>query len=343
MDLLSGEPARALLVDPGFVARWRVLWEDCGSGVFRSPDFVQAAISAEPGAPVVLTESKDQNLLGLWVLAPQGAGVLGPPGGAETLRQGWLASPLDGGFFIERAVMALVRAGLGPEIRLHRLPPGLPLDWARSSREVGRVSRVSTPNAAFVGLDAERAKKPIDDKLHAPQLAAWKALGKVSLELNPSDAVEWIGAAAEWHDQRCHDQGLALRYQAEPRRIDLLRRVAGGPLQVQVLRAGGQVVSVQAFYAYGKEALLALAAERPTLEPIAPGLIHWSLLEPWLLSLGVTEVDVTAGPTWLGLLSTRRAQLESVTIYGRRWDRVRGDAQQALVSLSRWALSRLEG
>lgn len=343
MDLLSGEAARALLVEPSFVGRWRALWQECGAGVFRSPEFVQAAISADPGEPVVLTESKGNVLLGLWVLAPQGLGVLGPPGGAETLRQGWLASPLDGGFFIERAAMAVVRAGLGPELRLHRLPPGLPLDWARSDREVGRVSRVSYPNASYVGLDPERAKKPIDDKLHAPQLAAWKALGKVSLELNPSDAAEWIGAAAEWHDQWCHDQGLARRYQAEPRRTDLLRRVAGGPLNVQVLRAGGQVVSVQAFYGYGKEALLALAAERPTLEPIAPGLIHWLLLEPWLLSQGVTEVDVTAGPGWLGLLSTRRVQLESVTIYGRRWDRVRGDAQQALVSLSKWALSRLEG
>lgn len=343
VEVLTQEVARKRLFDPDFLRRWEALWRDCGAGVFRSPAFVRAAIEADPGAPVVVVEGQGDALTGLLVLAPKAPGILGPPGGGETLRQGWLSTPLDGGYFIERAVQAVLHRGLAHEIHLERLPPDLALDWARSQREVGRIARTRNPEARYVELDAVRAQKPIEDKLHAPQLAAYKALGKAKLELDPPDASSLVQLAAGWHDDRCRDQGFAERYRPEPRRIELLQRIAGSALQVQVLRAGQEVLSVQAYYPYGKEVLLALAAEHPRHESAAPGLIHWWLLEPWLLSLGAPMVDVSAGPVWLGLLAGRRAMLESVTLYGRRRDRLRGDARAAMVSLSRWALSRIEG
>ncbi|MEQ8275771.1 MAG: hypothetical protein RMA76_39015 [Deltaproteobacteria bacterium] len=333
-----------LQADPAWAAKWADLWASC---TFATPflhiDAIAAWRARSTAACVLAYElDADGELVGAFPIVEDGKRWVGW-GGAYALRHGWLARPLRGSFFAERAVVEIHRRMPEATVHLDDLPDVAPTDWTGRRRPAGRIVRVESTEESRIDLDGDEVSKPLDKRANSAQLSALRKLGKIEREDNLDAA--GLEAAFEWWDRHARATSRPQRYDEDRR--DFLRRIADrltvSALFLKPQKKGSERRMISAFvgHAHGAHLDVECLAEAPDFEQWSAAYLHWLMLEPEVYARGVRHVGLKGMPQWLGWLGAPSPRVH-VRLLGPTHQRVRHDAKDRFLGLSQWALARLE-
>lgn len=344
IGVVFGPQAAQRLSDPTFAAQWDALHARCAFATpFLRRSFVEAwrAERPEVALAMAIETSPDGGLVGVLPIARSGDDAWSGFGGAAARRHGWLAQPLMGSYFAERAALALGRQLPTAVIRFESLPSAAPEDWTSRARRAGRIARVEAIEGTEIRLDRADVHHSLDKRANSTQLASLRKLGELERTDDVDDDLLLLGTT--WSDRFAEATAKSPNY--APWRRRLLKRVRDQlAVSALVLRAKGRparAISVIAGYPHEDRLELELVAEDPEHEQWSPAYLHWLMLEPALAKRGVVTVSGAGLPpwlTWLGAPSERRR----VQLLCSTADRLRYDATTRVVDLSRWALGRIE-
>lgn len=233
VSVLTGRAARPG-GDPA-LAGWRDLAEACPwSTPYGCPDLAQAWYEAHEAIfePVVLYEQgADGQLEGLLALARHlTSGEIVPAVHRDASVYGWLARPLRGSYFLERALEAFGEHFPKQNLELEALPDGAPIDWAGPGRRLGRWARVESAHHWRMRFDPERAKKKLDKRANSQQVSGLKRRGEMRFErrLDAPTLERWLPDFARWFDAFAVDTGLSPRFEDHPEELTFWRRLTDG-------------------------------------------------------------------------------------------------------------------
>lgn len=339
-----GPQADQLEADPAWSSKWGDLYGACGFATpFLHWDFLRAWRSHAASERALAYELDAEGaLLGAFPIA-RGPDRWTGWGGPHALRHGWLARPLLGSFFAERAVLELHRQLPDVIVHLDDLPDDAPTDWTSRKRPSGRIARMESTEAPRIELDGAAVSEPLDKRANTAQLKALEKLGRMEREDGLADDA-W-DTVFDWWDRHAVATSRPIRYTAERRAI--VRQVAPlavvSALYLEPPKKGAERRLVSAFvgYPYGAHLDVECLAEAPDFEQWSASYLHWLMLEPLLFARGVRHVGVKDMPTWLGWLGAP-ARRANVRLLGPASERFKHDAAGRLLGLSKWALGRLE-
>ncbi len=339
-----GPQADQLEADPAWASKWTDLVRSCAFATpFLHTDFLAAWRGIDRAERALAYELDGSGaLLGAFPIVKAGDRWCGW-GAGYALRHGWLARPLLGSYFAERAALALHRQLPDAVIHLDDLPDDAPVDWTSRRRASGRVVRMESTEAPRIELDGDEMARPLDKRANSAQLKALEKLGRIQREDGLDDDA-W-SKVFDWWDGHAVATSRPVRYTPERRR--LVREVA--PLTVvsalyltpKKKGAARELVSAIVGYPYGAHFDLECIAEAPDFEQWSAAYLHWLMLEPELYARGVRHVGAMDMPAWVGWLGAPQGRAH-VRLLGPAARRLRHDAADRLVGLGKWALGRLE-
>lgn len=333
------------------LASWQGLLEACPWATpYDSPAVVgawYAAFGAKYEPVVVCETGPDGELVGLLALAQdRRCGQLVPAVHRIASVQGWLARPLRGSYFLERALVALFERFPGQNLEFRALPEGAPTDWARPGRSVGRHARLSPVHRRFVAFDPERAAKKLDKRAESQQLAGLKKRGELRFEpaLDAKTLQGILPELARWFDRHAVDAGRAARFSEHSYELDFW---AGLPAQsprcmASVLWVQGEPAAATVGLSSDTRFHLVWGVDNPAFETLAPSQVLWLMLEEHLLGQGVVDSDITSGLDWMHLGAAEVRPTLGVNLLFDPRARLAHDANRAAVGLSRWALALID-
>ncbi len=251
----------------------------------------------------------------------------------------WLARPLRGSFFVERALASYG----GADELVFAPPPSCPLDWASPHRALGRRVRQASRGRSWVLLNSERAHTPLEQKANGHQLTRLKKTGALKFEIRSAHGTPAVlETGRQWALERMRSQGLPIP-PGHAHRMTLLSLLADDPAcVVSTLSQGHHIISVAAGWRDGDCFCVELMAESPQLESASPSLIHFFFLEEVLAKRGVRRCEVSRGPDWLRYMASEKDGQEVRILY-RPTARVGQDVAEGAVRWARKALHWLEG
>ncbi|MBD1397721.1 GNAT family N-acetyltransferase [Pontibacter sp. JH31] len=310
VELLIGEPVFAMLEDRDFQNGWDTLYEACPWGtVFQSRGFVGAWYRTyrERYLPVLaLTRGPGGRLTGLLALAQAGAQ---PAAGAPLLGAGhfeaeyqcWLAAgQAQGEAFITAALEQLGRHFARSPVLFRFLPPGAPLDWART--DPGWRSRCVLQAARRPLMDTKDPNLSSLLKLsgqNKTKLNRLRRLGEVRLE-RVTDAGAFSAVLGELAVQYDFRQGALYnknRFRENPRKAIFLQELFNqGLLHVTVQKLNEEIIAAMvAVSGKGWVHLQGLNIHSPFYAKHSPGMLHFFMLGDLLAKEDVQMFDLTPG------------------------------------------------
>lgn len=347
----TGSEAEHIAHAPDFREAWSELYRKCPyASVAQSPEYVLSWYEAfgSQFSPVLAYEYDGAGALeGLLMLAnPRAGGPTVVPGDIDVPLSGWLARPLRGSFFIERALQAIKKARLGSTLHWSRLHPSAPRDWCSGARRWRKAVRVAPEPCAWVKIAPSRAKKKIEKKSNPAQLEGLKGGGELVLRIveGPAERLGLFDLGAEWHDALAEQLGPPRRLAGDTAKRDFHRRLAQDleSLHVSVLAGNGRPASVVWAYLDHGLCFVDLAAFDPELERFSPTLLHLMLLEEQLVREDIRAFDVSTQPAWLRRLAENVQGPVRADVFLRSTARVKHRLGTAAHELSQWALRRLD-
>ena len=171
VSIERGERAKACLADAAFRDQWEALYRACP---WRTPfvglPFVDAVVGT--GEEVLLVVERDAHGALSGVLPLGWNGTWSALGGAAALEHAWLAPPLLGSYFMERATLELAR-------HLDDTQRGPRADRTRARRSTGRTAHVVrgvslewiTFERLMIDIDPDAARRPLEKKANSTQLS----------------------------------------------------------------------------------------------------------------------------------------------------------------------------
>lgn len=334
VSIERGERAKACLADAAFRDQWEALYRACP---WRTPfvglPFVDAVLGTGEEALLVVERDAGGKLSGVLPLGWDG--TWSALGGSAALEHAWLAPPLLGSYFMERATLELSRHLDDTQVDLGPIAPEAPVDWSDRPRRAGRFARVDYIRTSIIDIDPEAARRPLDKKANSTQLSALKKMGEIAVAFDPD--LETVSTAMTWDDRRSTATAAEPKFAMASRRSVLRALAESGQILRAAMLLAGRIVAVFVGHRTDDRLVVELLAEDPELEQWAPAYLLWHMLEPELLARGVRRVDVTRGPQWLTWLGRAEDRARIQLLFAPR-ARMRFDAQAAVVGLSRWAL-----
>lgn len=331
-------------------AAWAALAEVCPwTTAYMCPRVAVAWYEAYADVyePVLVHEDGPDGPRGVLPLARhRRTGALEVAVGRPSAVQGWLAPPLLGSYFLERALDAVQARFPGQDLVFEALAPGMPTDWLAESRRFGRLTRTEPVPRWIETLDPARARKKLDKRTNAQQIAGLKAHGE--LRYTPSLEPEALATAlpdlTRWHDQVCADMARPARFVEDPAELDFWRRLGGqsGRFVAAALHVGDTLAAAILAVRIRSRLYVAWGAERPALETLGPGQVLWRLMEPDLLADGVVDAEVSEGFDWMQIGAEKRTFSTRAAVLLSPKSRVSDGLSSAMVGLSKWALRRLD-
>lgn len=305
------------------------------------------AFTAEYEPVVVYETDQEGQLSGVLALARHRMdGNLVPAVNTQASVHGWLARPLLGSYFIERALAALAERFAGKDLEFSALPTKAPTDWTQSKRALGAQARTEVSQRRILRLDSFRAAKKFDKRANSQQLAGLKKKGSLRFEpLMDAQMLErHLPDAATWFDNHAADRGYGSRFEGNRAELGFWQRLpqAAPGFCAAGLWVGDALATVVLGFTIGDRFHLALGVDNPGFESHAPSQILWLMLEEWLLDQGVRHADVTLGFEWMGLGGIEEKQCLRVRLLFDRQARAAHDTSQAMLGFARWALGVVE-
>ncbi len=349
IGVLTGAEAR-----PGghrILSGWAALDAQCPWATpYTCPELVgiwYEAFEAQYEAVVVYETDRQDRLCGILALArAHSDGHLVPAVHTQASVHGWLARPLQGSYFIERALAGLAERFPGQDLELSALPSGAPTDWTQVKRALGAQARTEVIHHRLLRLDRDRAAKKFEKRANSQQLAGLKKQGALRFEpvLDAETLARHLPDVADWFDGHASDRGYPTRFTGDRAELDFWGRlpVAVPGFCAAGLWVGEVLATVVLGFKIGDRFHLALGVDNPAFESHAPSQISWLMLEEWLLGQDVQDADVTLGFEWMGLGGIEDKECLSVRLLFDRQARVAHDTSRALIGFARWALSIVE-
>ncbi|MBD1397724.1 GNAT family N-acetyltransferase [Pontibacter sp. JH31] len=310
LEICVGKDVFELLSDQDFQSGWDALYEACPWGtVFQSRGFVGAWYRTyrERYLPVLaLTRGPGGRLTGLLALAQAGAQ---PAAGAPLLGAGhfeaeyqcWLADgQAQGEVFITAALEQLGRRFARSPVLFRFLPPGAPLDWARTdpgwrSRCVLQAARRPLMEMDDPGLPKLFRKSEFMNKLNR-----LRRLGEVRLE-RVTDAGAFSAVLGELAVQYDFRQGALYnknRFRENPRKAIFLQELfEQGIVHATVLKVNGEIIAaIAAIISKDWVHLGGINIHSPMYANYySPGFVHFIMLGQLLSKEDVACFDLTPG------------------------------------------------
>lgn len=259
---------------------------------------------------------------------------------------GWLARPLRGSYFLERALAVLGARYPAATLELEALPDRAPTDWLARARPVGRIARVESAHHWRARLDPARAKKKLDKRANSQALAGLKKQGELRFEpeLDAPTLERLVPDLVRWYDGYAEENGRTSRFLHRPEEIRFWRRLAGRApgFMASALWVGERPAAVVFGFRIRGRFHVAWGVENPAFETQAPSQILWLMLEADLLERGLVDADVTCGFDWMRQGASEAQDTVKVSILFDDRARWAHDLGQSMVRASRVALRLID-
>jgi hypothetical protein len=347
VDVLIGDEA----LGPEVQAGWEALSAACPwTTPYSCPALALGWYEAfkDRFEPVVVYErSRDGGLEGLLPLArDRFTDALVPAVNYQASVHGWLALPLRGSFFLERALLALEPHFPGRVLTFAALPEAAPTDWTARGRPLGRRTRLASARHWLMPLSAERAGQKLDKKANSNQLAGLKKDGGLRMvrALDAPALQDALPTLTAWYDANAVDSGRPPRFRPHPTAPGFWGRMPGccPGFAASALYVGDVLSAAVLGFTVGRRYHIAWGAENPSHESFAPSQVLWLMLEEELLQAGLQDADVTAGFDWMRQGGAEAKDTLQASIYFDRGALAMHDARRLALDVGRWALKLLD-
>lgn len=296
---------------------------------------------------VVIERAPDGGLEGLLPLArDRFTEELVPAVNFQASVHGWLARPLRGSYFLERALLALEPRFPGRVLTFAALPEGAPTDWTARTRPMGRRTRLHSAKHWRMPFSPERAEQKLDKKANSNQVAGLKKSGNLRLEPKLSAAAlqESLPTLTDWYDANAMDSGRPPRFRPHPTAPGFwaLMPECCPSFAATALYAGDSLAAAVLGFTVGRRYHVAWGVENPAHESFAPSQVLWLMLEEQLLQDGLQDADVTTGFEWMRLGAAEAKDTLQASVYFDRGALVAHDARTFALDVGRWALRLID-
>lgn len=346
IEHVTGDAARALLVDPIFRQRWAALYQGCPWATpFQSPEYAITWYESygERVDPVLLTGTADGTLVGLLALAVTAdTSQLLPAGGHQAEYQGWLALEPFGNAFPLAAIRACQKTIAGSPLTFQYLPPDAPLEWLQR----WPLHEKESFDRPEMQINAAAAEEALGKRRYRTRLTKLGKLGDFRFER--LETVEALAAVFDQiealYDLRQGGIGASLAFAVDPLKrlfhLNLMRH--RGLLHATVLRIDRTLLGAHLGLSGRGILHLGTLAHSPLYAKDSPGRLHVMLLAKLLADEGYTTLDLTPGnDPWKEPFATGHQHVVKLTVWGDRVAFARHKAMTRLADAARWSLRKV--
>lgn len=325
--LETGERARCLLSDPGFLSEWQHLAAlDAKNTWFQEPFFCGAwyAAYAAVADPLLVLTDGAEGLGGIMPLARLADGQVVHAGAHQCEYQGWVATPAQQQEFALGAVRAVFDTVAPSRWTWKSVAPGAQLDWLEDTEQGSlagprRRTRVASPlldvhNEAFLH---ERTRKRLKNY--------WNRLRRRGMRyerlVDRERAAAVLGRLAGWVDLRQGAGKDVLPFGQDPFKLDFHERLLERPDEVwmSVLWLEGQPLAAHLGPRIGNELALGIQGYDPAESRVSPGLILLLEMAADLAQSGGQFLDLTpGGDDFKDRFASDHRDVDGFVLYGSR-------------------------
>jgi CelD/BcsL family acetyltransferase involved in cellulose biosynthesis len=330
IDIVTGSAVTELLQDPAFQKSWEQLFDSCPwATVYQTIPFITAWYQAyrQQHLAILVRAVKNDQLQGVLPLTllnvtpkdrHRKGGKLTGAGHYEAEYQVWLAAPVDGNAFIQKALNELMKQFPGHPVSLRFIPPGTPLNWVQEEKKWRDSSIVQSYSRPLIHY-----KTPADVKLgkhHNNKLNRFKKMGDVRFE-SIKDIETFERSLDEMAIMLDFRQGALFNknpFLEDPAKKDFLIALFRQQLlHTTVFKVNDKIVAaVIAVLRNNWVYLSGLICHSPlNARTNSPGLLHFQLLTKQLVQEGIQYFDLSPGyDSYKDELATQQDEVQELII-----------------------------
>lgn len=352
VEIVSGQDGDQLLQDAAFLRHWQDLYDRCPWATgFQTHGFSTAWYRCyrEVVSPLIVRHlSSDGVLRGLLPLAvSRNTGRITPAGGHQAEYQGWLSLPEDGDRFIESALEAVGQRYPNQRLEFHYLPPGTPLEWAKTPGTWARRCILQQTTRPLLTLeDMAGLEKSLRKSGNKSRLNRLRRLG--DFRFRRLDDVESFSAALDpiigQYDERQKAMYGAAPFANDPRKkaFHLALMQVPGLLHVTTTTVGDEIVASAVGVCDRNAVYLGIVAHSSAHAEHSPGKFHLYMLAGQMVREGFNYLDLTPGEDpWKDRFASTHEPVHELTICFARPQAVLQKCRVYVKAAAKKALKRM--